>query len=169
MAEGRSNAEPLPGEHELVITRVLDAPRELVFKLWTTPEHLAQWWGPRDDEGRDFSAPSIELDFRPGGAYRICIRSPQGDDYWHSGIYREIVEPERLSFTFRWEEEGAPVTLVEVSLAEHGPGRTMLTFRQSGLPSAESRDGHEGGWKECMDRLGERAAMAARSRIGARA
>ncbi|MCM5679591.1 SRPBCC domain-containing protein [Schlegelella sp. S2-27] len=160
MAAGRS-AEPPAGGIALVMTRVLEAPRELVFRLWASPEHLARWWGPRDDEGRDFTAPSVELDFRPGGRYRICIRSPQGREYWHGGVYQEIIEPERLSFTFQWEEEGAPVTLVEVSLAEHGAGQTLLTFRQSGFENEASRDGHEGGWSECMDRLGAYAPAVA--------
>ena len=84
----------IPAERELVITRVLDAPRSLVFKVWTEPEHLVRWWGPKD-----FTAPSLEMDVRPGGAWRACIRSAEGTDYWMQGVYREVVEPVHHSFS----------------------------------------------------------------------
>jgi uncharacterized protein YndB with AHSA1/START domain len=77
MAATRSSAPPLAAERrELVITRILEAPRALVFKAWTEPERLAQWWGPRG-----FSLPACQLDLRPGGAYRFHMRSPEGRDY----------------------------------------------------------------------------------------
>ncbi len=85
-------------EPVLKIARILDAPRSLVFKVWTTPEHWAHWLGPRG-----FTTPSCEMDFRPGGAYRACIRSPEGTDYSMRGVYREIVEPDRIVFTFAWK------------------------------------------------------------------
>jgi len=153
---------PSPGEHELVIERVLKVPRALAFEVWTSPQHLANWWGPRDEQGRNFTMPSCEMDFRPGGAYRICIRSPQGEDHWHSGQYREITRPERLVFTFGWERPGdafAP-TLVEVDFLEEGPQATRIRFRQSGLPSAAERDGHRSGWNECLARLAGHLAAA---------
>ncbi len=148
MAATTSAARP-KAQHELVITRVFDAPRALVFKAWTAPEHLVRWWGPRD-----FTAPSIKMDFRPGGAYRACIRSPEGQDYWMHGVYREIVEPERIAFTFSWEEEGerGQENLVTVTFADHGD-KTKLTFRQAFFESVEQRDSHHGGWSECLDRL----------------
>jgi len=139
-----------PAERVLVITRVLDAPRSLVFKVWTQPEHLVRWWGPRD-----FTTPSCKMDVRAGGAYRTCIRSPEGKDYWMRGVYREIVEPERLVFTFAWEdEEGQPSheTLVTVTFAEHD-GKTKLTFQQAIFESVAERDSHREGWTECLDRL----------------
>ncbi|MBB2973006.1 SRPBCC domain-containing protein [Mesorhizobium sp. RMAD-H1] len=132
---------------ELTITRVFDAPRSLIFRVWSTPEHLARWWGPKD-----FSAPSVTTDFSEGGAWRACIRSPKGDDYWASGTYREIVEPSRIVFTFAWEEEGALDTIITVTLEEVGNG-TRLTFHQAPFPTTESRDGHMAGWEECIDRL----------------
>jgi uncharacterized protein YndB with AHSA1/START domain len=139
----------LPAERELVITRVLDAPRSLVFKVWTQPEHLVRWWGPKG-----FTAPSWEMDVRPGGAWRACIRSPEGTDLWMRGVYREVVAPERLVFTFAWETQGEPghETLVTVTFAEQD-GRTRLTFHQAVFESVESRDSHHGGWSECFDRL----------------
>ena len=81
-------------ERELVITRVFDAPRELVFKVWTDPKHLAQWWGPRC-----FTNPVCEVDLRVGGAWRIIMRAPDGAEYPGGGIYREIVRNEKLVFT----------------------------------------------------------------------
>lgn len=132
----------------LEICRVLDAPRILVFKAWTSPEHLARWWGPKD-----FSAPSLSMDFRPGGTYRHAIRSADGSDYWMRGVYQEIVEPERIVFTFTWEDETPqPETLVTVTFQEHD-GKTRLTFRQEPFATIEERDSHASGWSECLDRL----------------
>jgi uncharacterized protein YndB with AHSA1/START domain len=145
-----TDAAALAAGRELTITRVLDAPRSLVFKVWTEPSHLVRWWGPKN-----FTAPSCEMDLRPGGAWRACIRSPEGTDYRMQGVFREIVEPERLVFTFAWEDdEGEPghQTLVTVTFAEQD-GRTRLTFHQATFESVESRDSHHGGWSECFDRL----------------
>lgn len=139
-----------PAGHALSITRVLDAPRSLVFKAWTRPEHLARWWGPRD-----YTAVSFKMDLRPGGAYRACIRSPAGQDSWMSGTYREVVEPERLVFTFAWEAaDGTPKhqTLVTVTFAEAG-GRTRLNFHQAVFETTADRDSHVDGWSQCLDRL----------------
>ncbi|WEX07938.1 SRPBCC domain-containing protein [Chelativorans sp. AA-79] len=131
----------------LTLTRIFDAPPALVFEAWTTPEHLARWWGPKD-----FSVPSVEADFREGGAWRSCIRSPEGQDYWAHGIYREIVPPHHIVFNFMWEEEDAMDTLITVTFEEAEAG-TRLTFHQSPFPTVESRDGHAEGWSECIDRL----------------
>jgi len=143
------------GEHEIVIERRLKVPPALAFSVWTSPEHLARWWGPRDEAGADFSTPHCEIDFRPGGRYRICIRSPQGRDYWQRGEYREIVAPEKIVLTFQWEEEGEqhPLTLLEARFEDSGDGGTRFYFRQRGLPDAASRDGHEAGWRSWAERL----------------
>jgi uncharacterized protein YndB with AHSA1/START domain len=144
-----TDAAAIAAERELTITRVLDAPRSLVFKVWTEPSHLVRWWGPKN-----FTAPSCEMDLREGGAWRSCIRSPEGKDHWMQGVYREIVEPERVVFTFAWEEDGEPSheTLVTVTFAEEN-GKTRLTFHQAVFESVESRGSHHGGWSECFDRL----------------
>jgi len=78
----RSNAVE-SAERVLVLTRLFDAPRSLVFKAWTEPEHLARWWGPRG-----FTSTIIANDVRPGGAYRFHMRGPEGDDHWLQGVYR---------------------------------------------------------------------------------
>ena len=143
--------EPQPDDdRRLVITRILDAPRELVFKVWTQPEHVVRWIGPTG-----FTSPSCEMEVRPGGAYRTLIRSPEGKDHWMRGVYREVVEPERLVLTFAWEDEdGNPghETLVTVGFADHG-GKTRLTFQQAVFKAVEDRDSHQNGWSQCFDRL----------------
>lgn len=150
LLEPSSLAEAEPSEHVLVLTRLYDAPRSLLFKLWTDPKHVVRWWGPRD-----FTTTSCAIDARPGGQFRICICAPDGTEHWMRGTYREIVAPERLVFTFAWENEtGAPghETLVTVQFAERGQ-RTELTFRQAFFETRESRDSHASGWSECLDRL----------------
>jgi uncharacterized protein YndB with AHSA1/START domain len=95
------------------------------------------------------------MDVRVGGTYRACIRAPEGTDHWMQGVYREIVEPERLVFTFAWEDaDGQPKlqTLVTVTFAEQA-GKTQMTFHQATFESVESRDSHQTGWSECFDRL----------------
>jgi uncharacterized protein YndB with AHSA1/START domain len=136
-------------QHELVITRTFDAPRALVFKAWSAPEHMTRWLGPKN-----FTAPHCKMDFRIGGAYRACIRSAEGQEYWMRGNYREIVEPERIVFTFAWEEDGerGRDTVITVTFAEHG-GKTRMTFRQAFFESISERDSHNEGWNECFDRL----------------
>src|SRR3981081_2563312 len=87
------NASNSEMDREVVITRVFDAPRALVFRAWTDPQHLARWWGPQG-----FSNPVCETDVRIGGAWRIVMRGPDGAEYPGGGVYREIVVPERLVF-----------------------------------------------------------------------
>jgi len=137
-------------DRELVITRVFDAPRELVFQAWTDPKHVMSWWGPKD-----FTMTSWTMDLRPGGAWRGCIRSSKGLDYWSQGVYREIVPPERLVFTFAWDgEHNQPTTetLVTITFADSG-GKTKFTFRQTPFTTVEDRDSHEEGWSESFERL----------------
>jgi uncharacterized protein YndB with AHSA1/START domain len=147
----RTDAGMAPTERVLVITRVLDAPQALVYAAWTEPEHLLRWWGPHG-----FTVDAAEVDRRVGGAWRVRMRSPEGRVHASSGVYRELVPPERLVFTFAWEgdEDGEPghETLVTLSFAEEG-GRTRMTFRQAVFTSVESRDAHEGGWSEAFERL----------------
>jgi uncharacterized protein YndB with AHSA1/START domain len=146
-----SNANQATAQHELVITRTFDAPRNLVFKAWTAPEHMVRWLGPHN-----FTAPSCKMDFRPGGAYRACICAPDGKEYWMRGIYREIVEPERLIFTFSWEEDGerGRETMITITFGEQGD-KTRMTFRQAFFETVENRDSHHGGWTECFERLAQ--------------
>jgi uncharacterized protein YndB with AHSA1/START domain len=144
-------------DRELSITRVFDAPRELVFQAWSDPKHVMSWWGPRG-----FTMTSWTMDLRPGGAWRGCIRSPEGLDYWSHGVYREIVLPARLVFTFAWDDEhGQPTTetLVTVTFADEG-GKTKLTFHQAPFDTVEARDSHNDGWSESFERLAAYLAKA---------
>jgi uncharacterized protein YndB with AHSA1/START domain len=138
-------------ELELVITRTFDAPRELVFRMWTEPEHLAHWGGPKDSTFK-----IIRMDARPGGPYRFNMKGVNGTDHWSQGIYREIVAPERLVFTTVWTDaEGNPTsphTLVTLTFDEY-EGKTKLTLHQTGLESVTSRDSHREGYLSTLERL----------------
>ena len=96
MAESnpRNDAATNAVARELVITRVFDAPLSFAFRVWTSPKHVAQWWGPHG-----FTNPVCELDARPGSAIRIHMCGPDGTVYPMTGVYQEVVEPERLVFT----------------------------------------------------------------------
>jgi len=141
-----------PANRELVISRVFDAPRALVFKVWTQPQYIRHWWGPRG-----YTTLSCEIDLRPGGAWRVESRHTDGSKTAEQGVFREIVEPERLVFTHGWESEtGKPgsETLVTATFAEH-EGKTKLTFHQAVFNSVEIRDGHVEGWNQSFDMLAE--------------
>ncbi|WP_328442562.1 SRPBCC family protein [Amycolatopsis sp. NBC_00438] len=136
-------------DSELTITRVFDAPRELVFAAWTDPDHLASWLGPSG-----FTGCAVTLDTREGGHWRACIRSPEGDEHWMRGVYREITAPARLVFTFGWDADGdrGVDTLVTIDFADLG-GKTEMTFTQTGFPTVAERDGHHDGWTSSFDDL----------------
>ncbi len=145
-----SNTIAKPTATELVITRVFDAPRVLVWKVWTKREHLLHWSCPAN-----FVTLFSEGDFCIGGVWRTGMRSPEGQEYVMGGQYREIVEPERLVFTHGWEEDelhDGRETLVTVVLEEIGNG-TKMTFTQLNLATASSRDGHIEGWSGAFDNL----------------
>lgn len=135
---------------ELYISRVFDAPRALVFEAWTTPEHLNRWSCPSG-----FIIRHSEGEIRSGGWFKTCMRSPEGEEHWLSGEYREVTRPERLVFTHAWHDEtGKPghETVVTVTFKEEG-GRTRLTLHQALFASRASRDGHEMGWQATLDNL----------------
>jgi uncharacterized protein YndB with AHSA1/START domain len=141
-------------EQELIITRILDAPRELVFKVWTDPKHLAQWWGPNG-----FTNPVCELDVRPGGAIRIHMRAPDGTIYPMTGTFQEIVEPERIVFvSAALDQKGQPMfeVLTTVTFAEQG-GKTKQTMRARVIKmtpqAAPYIAGMEQGWTQSLERL----------------
>jgi uncharacterized protein YndB with AHSA1/START domain len=139
-------------ERTLVLSRIFDAPRDLVYKVWTQPEHLARWWGPRG-----FTLLSYKADVRVGGSYRFGTRSPQGSEHWAHGVYREVAPPERLVLTHAWEHpDGKPKheTIMTLTFAEQGD-KTKLTLKQTLFESVTSRDLHRGGWSSTLDMLGE--------------
>jgi uncharacterized protein YndB with AHSA1/START domain len=147
-----SSTAAAPSDRELVLTRRFDAPRRLVFRAWTDPELAVHWWGPKG-----FASVSCEMDVRPGGTWRRLMRSPDGSLHCARGVYREIVAPERLVFTYAWEDADGRLgqeTLIMVTFAERG-GRTELTLRQAAFETATARDAHFGGWSSCLERFAE--------------
>lgn len=137
-------------ERTLVITRTFEAPRERVFDAWIDPRHLVHWWGPHG-----FTVPAYEMDVRPGGAYRIEMRSAEHGVHVIRGVYRQIEPPVRLVMTWAWEDEnGEPghETLLTLTF-EEAHGGTVLTLHQALFESAAQRDSHRGGWSESLERL----------------
>ena len=160
MAEQNQNGD----RTELTITRVFDAPREAVWKAWTDPEWAMRWWGPEH-----FTAPVCRIDLRVGGAYLFCMRSPEGQDFWSTGIYREIVPFERLVCSDSFADEKGnvvpashygmegdfPLELqVTVTLEDQG-GKTVMTLRHAGMPPGEMSDSAAAGWNGSFDKLAE--------------
>lgn len=148
-----------PSEHEIMVTRIFNAPRELVWKAWTQPEHLTRWFGPTG-----WTLPVCEIDFRVGGAWRYCMRGPAGEESCGMAVYHEIVEPERFAYTDYFTDadgkpvEGMPAALVTVQLTNVN-GKTKLTSTTL-YQTAEERDqvlkmGMEEGLTETLDRLDE--------------
>ncbi len=117
-------ASSATADRELVLTRDFDAPRELVFRAYTDPEHLPHWWGP---DG--FSNTVHEIDIRPGGRWRFTMHGPDGTDYPNRIVYREIVRPERLEFAHGHDMDDDPALMqVTVTFDDLG-GRTRVTMR----------------------------------------
>jgi uncharacterized protein YndB with AHSA1/START domain len=144
-------------QRELVVTRVFNAPRERVFRAWTDPKLAVQWWGPKWHP-----ATFLEMDVRPGGVWQGELRSTaDGSVLTHRGVFREIVPPSLLSFTFAWDEEGerGMETLVTLTFEDLG-GKTRFTLRQVPFQSDAERDGHGEGWNSTFDRLEESLAGA---------
>ncbi len=146
---------------ELVIERVVDAPLERVWEAWTDPEQMKKWWGPKE-----FTAPTVEIDLKEGGKYLNCMRSPDGQDFWSTGVYREIVPMEKLVLTDSFADErgnvgpGAHYGMADVPLEtevtvtfEDQDGKTKLTLRHAGMPVGEHGSQAEGGWNESLDKL----------------
>jgi uncharacterized protein YndB with AHSA1/START domain len=143
-----------PSDREIVVTRVFDAPRRLVFEAHTKPEHIKRWWGPRNTE-----LPVCEIDFRPGGAWRFVSRGPDGREDAFKGEYRVIVVPERIIWTFEWEGMPGHIATDALTFEDMGGNKTRLVA-SSTFASKEDRDGMlemgmEEGMAETYDRLDE--------------
>jgi uncharacterized protein YndB with AHSA1/START domain len=144
------------GERTVTLTRVFDAPRELVWRAWTEPKHLAQWFGPRG-----FTSSVPELDVRVGGALRIVMHGPDGNDYPMEGVFRAVVAPERLVFSnIAVDKDDNHLLEGETTvILEEQDGKTKLTLvtHAVGLvPYAPSMlAGMEVGWSQSLDKLGD--------------
>ena len=133
----------------LQIRKTLPATPERVFRAFTDVEVLKKWWGP---EG--FTTPMAELDVRVGGSYRIAMKPPEGEVLFLSGVYREVVPPEKLVFTWNWEGEGAAMGESLVTVEIHGRGEmTELVVTHEAFPSIEVRDQHDQGWTSHLNRI----------------
>lgn len=149
----------MPSDREIVITRVFNAPRELVFKAWSKPEYLARWWGPKG-----WTLPISTMDFRPGGQWHYCMKGPEGEQSCGLAIYHEIVPPERIVYTDYFADaegnpkEGLPESRITVEFTEHD-GATKLTSTAL-YKTKEDLDkvlkmGMEEGMTESLNRLEE--------------
>jgi uncharacterized protein YndB with AHSA1/START domain len=150
-----------------VISRVLDAPRDKVWKAWTEVERLKQWWGPKG-----FTVSHCTVDLRPGGLMHYCLRSPDGHDMWGRFVFREIAKPERLVWVNSFSDEKGGVTrhpmspgwpremLTTVSFAEHKDG-TLVTVQWIPIDATEEerrtfdagRDSMKQGWTGTFEQL----------------
>ena len=159
-------------EGVLVIERVFDAPRELVWKAWSDPEMAMRWWGPKG-----FTAPACEIDFRVGGKCLFAMQSPdfnEGRPIWSTGVYREIVPLERIVVTDSFADEKGnvvpatdygmpgdfPLEMLVAVTFEDLDGKTKMTLRHEGLPAGEMREGAGTGWNESFDKLADSLATA---------
>lgn len=135
----------------LRLTRTFEADAEVLFRAWTDPDRMRRWMCPEGAVVEDLSADPVV-----GGAYRIVMRTGDGERHTAVGEYREIDRPRRLVFTWGWEEEEASLepggSLVTVELDERD-GSTELVLTHERLPSAESRDGHQQGWESSLNNL----------------
>lgn len=147
----------LPSDLEIVVTRIFDAPRELLWKVWTQPEHLVHWFG-----SEDWMLVECEIDLRPGGIWKYCMQGPTGGKSWGLAVYHEVVEPERLVYTDYFADaegnpvEGMPEALVTVKFSKN-QGKTTYTSA-SRYRTTEERDrvlrmGLEKGLRAALERV----------------
>ena len=157
----------------MVITRVFDAPRELVWKAWTDPKYVMQWWGPKG-----FTAPLCEIDFRVGGKFLYCMRTPDGQEFWNAGEYHEIVLHEKIvSSMYFSDAEGNKIDPAELGIEQEaiegaydvitfedfGNGQTKLTFVGNETMENAKDSGQLEGWNETLDKVAEVVAGLAKS------
>jgi uncharacterized protein YndB with AHSA1/START domain len=146
----------------ITILRYFNAPLELVWQAWSVAEHMEQWWGPKN-----FTSPKCNTDFRVGGKYHWCMRSPEGQDFWTTGIYREIEPMQKIVYTDNFADpEGniVPATyygmgeelsgecLVTLTF-EEADGKTQMTVVHEGLPDGEILDLTTQSWNDSFDKL----------------
>jgi uncharacterized protein YndB with AHSA1/START domain len=148
-------------ENEMVLNRIFNAPVDLVWKALSTPEHMMRWWGPKG-----FTSPNCKIDFRVGGKYHFCMRSPEGQDIWTTGIYKEIVLHKKIVWTDNFADEkgnvvpgdyygmpGLPMEFEVTMILEATEGKTKFTLRHKGLPDGEMTELTLAGWHETFDKL----------------
>jgi uncharacterized protein YndB with AHSA1/START domain len=142
------------GERAITMSRLFDAPRELVWKVYTDPNLVPRWWGPRD------VTTSVEkMEVKPGGAWRYIQKDSQGNEYAFNGVYKEVKSPERLVYTFEFEPLAGHISTDTVTFEDAPGGKTLVTARTTftSLEDLEGmlQSGMESGAVETWDRLGE--------------
>jgi uncharacterized protein YndB with AHSA1/START domain len=137
---------------EITITRVYDAPRELVWRAWTEPEELVRWWGP---PGWSTALDTVTMEVRPGGAFRLTSVSDEGEEMPVAGTYREVVERERLVLEEPGENSWHEGSVSVVTFSDLGDGRTEMSLRATVRTTGEMRQNAERGMRATLDRLGE--------------
>jgi uncharacterized protein YndB with AHSA1/START domain len=150
-------------EHNVVVTRVIDAPVELVWRAWTDSELVMRWWGPTG-----FTCPVARMDVSQGGTSLVCMRSPDGHDLYNTWTYRRITPLRRLEFTNRFADAdgnaldpaaiglppGIPAEVPHVvTFAPAGDGKTELTVTEYGYASPEVVELSKAGMEQCLDKL----------------
>src|SRR6476660_1182686 len=126
----------------MVVTRVFDAPRELVWKAWTDPKYVMQWWGPKG-----FTSPFCKMDFRVGGKFLCCMRAPDGQEFWNAGEYHEIIPHEKIvSSMYFSDPQGNTVE-------DHGNGQPKLTFIGNETMENAKNSGQVEGWNQILDKF----------------
>jgi uncharacterized protein YndB with AHSA1/START domain len=161
----------------MTITRIFDAPRELVWKAWTEPEYIMQWWGPAG-----FTSPVCHMDFRVGGKSVCCMKSPDGQEFWNAIEYHEIVPPEKIVSSMYFsdskgnklepEEYGIEHESIEgafdVTLFEDlGNGQTKLTHIGNEPMESAKNSGQLEGWKQILDKIAAVIAGMAQAKVQA--
>lgn len=146
----------------LYITHIFNSPLNEVWKAWTEPKSVMKWWGPKN-----YTAPVVKIDLKVGGSYLSNMRSPEGEDVWSTGIYKEIVPMERIVSTDSFADSDGkvvpashygmsgdwPLELTVTVTFEEEDGKTKLTLQHQGFPNQENRDLAEAGWKESLNKL----------------
>lgn len=130
------------------IERTFDAPAEDVFDAWTSPEVIERWFRP----ARDWKKPSAEVDLRVGGTVRVVMRDPSGAPVEASGEYTEIDRPNRLAFTWTFDDDPSNEQLIEIEFSERN-GATTVVFVNSNISHEKRRDAQYDGWRTCIDNM----------------
>jgi uncharacterized protein YndB with AHSA1/START domain len=139
-----------PSADVVRLTRIIDAPREEVFRAWTEPEQIRRWWGPGE-----FTCPEADVDLRPGGSYKLAMQPIAGDPFLVVGIYREVDPPARLVYTWRWETGPAAdgsESLVTVEFNRIGD-QTELVLTHTDFPASHGPAPYQMGWEGGLDKF----------------
>ncbi len=144
-----------PDNATLILTRTLNAPQELAYQAWTSPEHIPQWMQPEPG----MTIPFVVMDVRVGGKFRIQMRQEDGEYFTAVGEFQEVKAPEKLVYTWDWEKDGSgeefgevegKTTLITVEFLKRGE-RTEMVFTHTRFATVESRDGHARGWSRGIE------------------